>query len=47
MSSTEAMVDARERDRRDNRIMLAVTAGAALVIAVVLYFAGAFMKSTG
>lgn len=40
-------MDARDRDRRDNRIMLLVTAVSAVVIAVVLYFAGAFMKSTG
>lgn len=43
----EKMMDARKRDRRDNRIMLLVTAASAIVIAVVLYFAGAFMKSTG
>lgn len=41
------MTNARDRNRRDNRIMLLVTLSAAVVIAVVLYFAGAFMKSTG
>jgi hypothetical protein len=40
-------MDARERDRRDNRIMLLVTVVSGVVIAIVLYFAGAFMKSTG
>lgn len=37
----------RDMDRRDRRIMLMITGGTALVIAVVLYFAGAFTKSTG
>lgn len=40
-------MDARDRDRRDHRIMLAITIGSGIVIAVVLYFAGAFTKSTG
>ena len=35
------------RDRRDRRILLAVTVASALAIAIVLYFAGAFTRSTG
>lgn len=40
-------MNARDRDRRDHRIMLAISIGSGIVIAIVLYFAGAFMKSTG
>lgn len=43
----EDKMDTRDRARRDNRIMLAISVGSAVIIAVVLYFAGAFMKSTG
>lgn len=40
-------MDARDRNRRDNRIMLFITLFSGVTIAIVLYFAGAFMKSTG
>ena len=35
------------RDRRDRTAMLAITIAAGLIITLVLYLAGAFMKSTG
>lgn len=41
------MTDTPERRRRDNRAMLVITLCSAIVIAVVLYFAGAYTKSTG
>lgn len=40
-------MEVRERDRRDRLILWLVTIGSGLVIAVVLYFAGAFTRSTG
>lgn len=37
----------RERERRDRLAMLVITLVSGMIIATVLYFAGAFMKSTG
>ena len=37
----------RDLERRVRLVMLAITLAAGLVIAVVLYFAGAFRRSTG
>ena len=37
----------RARDRRDRAWMLLITVGVAVSIIVVLYFAGAFRRSTG
>ena len=35
------------RDRRDRLALLMITAGSALIITAVLWFAGAFTRSTG
>lgn len=37
----------RDQNRRDRQILLFIVAVSGLVIAIVLYFAGAFMRSTG
>lgn len=39
-------MEMRERDRRDRLILWLVTTGSGLIIAIVLYFAGAFTRST-
>lgn len=40
-------MEGRDRNRRDRSLLLLITALSALVITVVLYFAGAFARWTG